>query len=394
MRRLISSWLMLAFVLSFAATLSAQTARVVSGEVMDRTGKPWVGVTVTIKSETGQTFTLKTDKNGKYTQIGITPGIYTFTVSSPPDNFTYTEKRQIGTADETTEDFDFKTLLSQQTAQNAQNEEAQKKQQETANKFKEMQTHFNAGRAALDDADALHKQLLTAPADQKSSLQDKMKTDYQTAITELQQAEQGVQPKDAKNHAVVWANLGEAYRGAGQFDQAVDAYQKATDLAPSTAVYMNLSTALANSASQQTDPAALASKVTDAGAACDKATALDPTTTAKCWKNIGIVLTNTGHLPEAVTPLQKASDAAPKDAQTWFLLGGALSADITSKQEGTKLTYTFPPGLLDAYQKCMDADPTGPYAAQAKAALDGLNQLSGGVQTSVGEKPQKKKGKS
>jgi len=98
-------------------------------------------------------------------------------------------------------------------------------------------------------------------------------------------------------------------------------------------------------------------------------------------------------LPEAVTPLQKASEADPKDAQTWFLLGGALASEIETKQEGTKMTYTFPPGLTDAYQHCIDADPNGPYAAQAKTALDGLVALSGGVETTVGQRPQTKKKK-
>ncbi len=88
---------------------------------------------------------------------------------------------------------------------------------------------------------------------------------------------------------------------------------------------------------------------------------------------------------------RKATAADAKDAQAWFLLGGALTSEITSKQEGTKLTYTFPPGLTDAYQHCIDADPNGPYAAQAKATLDGLNQLSGGTSTLVNERKSKKK---
>jgi hypothetical protein len=50
------------------------------------------------------------------------------------------------------------------------------------------------------------------------------------------------------------------------------------------------------------------------------------------------------------------------------------------------MTYIFPPGLTDAYQHCIDADPNGPYAGQAKTALDGLVALSGGVVTSTGER--------
>ena len=50
----------------------------------------------------------------------------------------------------------------------------------------------------------------------------------------------------------------------------------------------------------------------------------------------------------------------------------------------TKVVYIIPPGTAEAYQKCIDADPNGPYAPQAKAALDNISALSGGVSTQVG----------
>ncbi|MGA3293652.1 MAG: tetratricopeptide repeat protein [Candidatus Acidiferrales bacterium] len=381
MKRLIPVLGALAIALLFAAAAGAQNARIV-GQVLDRDGKPWPDITVTMKSDTGRTFTVKTDKQGKFSQIGLQGGIYTFTLTDSTGALNFKEQHQIGADGDTEVDFNFKQLAAQQ----APSAEQQKAQAESQNKFKEMATHFNAGKAALDDAETLHKQLATLPPDQKTASEDKIKGDYDTAITELQQAEQGVQPKDTKNHAIVLATLGQAYDRAGRYDDAANAYQKAIDTMPQASYYVDLSTAVVNAAAAQSDPAALQSKVTDAGADCDKAGALDPTVTARCWKNIGIVLSNKNQLSAAVTPLQKASAADPKDAQTWFLLGGALAAQIVTKQEGTKLTYTFPPGLTDAYQHCIDADPNGPYAAQAKATLDGLNQLSGGTSTLVNEK--------
>jgi tetratricopeptide (TPR) repeat protein len=388
MRRLIPVWGVLAFALLFAAPrVGAQNARVV-GQVLDRDGKPWPNITVVMKSDTGRTFTVKTDKDGKYSQIGLTGGLYTFTLTDPTNALNFKEQHQIAADGDTNVDFNFKTIIAQQ----APNAEQQKQQQETVNKFKEMAAHFNAGKAALDDGDTLRKQLATLPADQKDATQDKIKTDYTTAINELQQAEQGVQPKDTKNHAIVWATLGQAYDRDGRYDDAAGAYQKAIDMMPQAPYYVDLSTATVNAAAAQTDPAALQAKVTEAGADCDKAGALDPTVTARCWKNIGIVLSNKNQLAAAVAPLQKAVAADAKDAQAWFLLGGALASEIVTKQEGTKLTYTFPPGLIDAYQHCIDADPTGPYAPQAKATLDGLNQLAGGTSTLVNEKkPSSKK---
>ena len=392
MRRLMHILGALVFVLLLAATVRAQEGRV-SGQVLDMNGKPWAGITVTLKSDTGRTFTLKTDKDGKYSQIGIPGGIYLITLTNPANpaaGLNFTERQMVKPDDSNVFDFNFKELMAQQQ-NNPANAEEEKKRAESQNAFKEMQTHFNNGRAALDDSDTLRKQLATLPADQKTATQDKINTDYQTAITELEQAEKGVQPKDVKNHAVVLSTLGQAYDRAGRYSDAVAAYQKAIDMNPQPSYYVDLSTAVINAATAQTDTTDLPAKVTEAGANCDKASALDPTLAGRCWKNIGIVLSNKNHLAEAAVPLQKATTADPKDAQAWYLLGGALANQITSKQEGTKLTYTFPPGLTDAYQHCIDADPNGPYAAQAKATLDGLNQLSGGTSTLVNERKSKKK---
>lgn len=395
MKRLIPAWGALLLALLFAPSVIAQNARV-NGEVLDREGKPWAGVTITIKSETGQIFTVKTDKAGKYTQIGLRPGIYVFTLNTPaPDSFTLTEQHQLNSGDDNEVSFNIKVLAAQQGA--ARPEDVKKREDEAA-QFKNTKAHVDAGIAALQGTDDLRKKLRTAPADQRPAIQEQLTAAYQTAITELQAAEQGISVKDTKNHAVILANLGQAYGFAGRHEDAAGAYQKSIDLNPQAGVYVGLSTELTNLAVMQTDSAAIAAKVTEAGTNCDKAAALDATTatatTARCWKNIGIVLSNTNHLPEAVAPLQKATGADPKDAQTWFLLGGALAATIGTKQEGNKMTYIFPPGLIDAYQHCIDADPNGPYAGQAKTAMDGLVALSGGVETSTGERakaPRKRK---
>jgi tetratricopeptide (TPR) repeat protein len=180
--------------------------------------------------------------------------------------------------------------------------------------------------------------------------------------------------------------LGSASECAGKYDDAAAAFQKATDLQPSAPLYRGLSTNLAKAGASLTDPAAIQAKVTEAEAACDKAGALDPASTAPCYKNVGIALYNKQRQKEATGALQKAAQTDPKDAQTWFLLGSCLAAQIDSKEEGGKEVYTVLPGTREAYQKCIDTAPSGPYAPQCKAGLDELAQLSGGVATSVGKK--------
>jgi tetratricopeptide (TPR) repeat protein len=389
MRRMIPAWVALILALSFATIATAQGTGRLSGEVLDLNGKPYPDVTVEIKNpDTGQTYTTKTDKSGRFTQLGLLSGIYGISLTSEKDpnlkNFNAGKIRVVQDQDNPVK-LDLKQLMG---AAGPSAEEV-KKHEEEENKFKNMKVHFDAGMAAMNDSATLRTQLKTTPADQQSAIKDKLNTDYQTAITELQQAEQGVLPKDTKSHAVVWSNLGQAYEFAGRYDEAAAAFAKAAELQPQAPFYEHLATNLANAAAAQ--PTVDKTKLADANAACEKAAAADPTSAARCWKNIGIILSNKNHQADAVVPLQKATQADPKDAQAWFLLGGALSAQITPKQEGDKMTYVIPPGTAEAYQKCIDVNPSGPYAEQAKQMLDGLAAMGGGEATSLSSRKSKKK---
>jgi tetratricopeptide (TPR) repeat protein len=386
MRRLRSFWTILAAAVLFPAVAAAQGAARLEGQVLDLNGKPYPDVTVEIKnSSTGQSGTVKTDKDGRYQQINLLSGTYDINFKNEKDKLDFPVKYRVTADQVNTLNINFKELMAKVGGPSA---EESKKREEEENKFKNMAKHFNAGNDALKDSATLRAQLKTAPADQKGPIQEKLNTDYQTAITEFKEAEEGMGPKDTKNHAAVWANLGQAYEFAGRYDEAVDAYQKSIALQPQAALYEHISTSLANAAIAKTPPDD--AKLSDVNAACDKVAALDPTGTARCWKNIGIILTNKNIMKEAVVPLQKATQADPTDPQTWFLLGNALSAGITSKQEGEKMTFVIPPGTTEAYQKCIDVAPTGPYAPQAKAVLDGLTQMTGGQETSIGGKKKKK----
>ncbi len=388
MRKLIRVWAALTMVLLFAGIALGQDSGRLDGEILDKDGKPYPDVTVELKnSDTGQIYTLKTDKNGKFTQLGLRGGIYTVTLTNQKDNFTY---GPVKTLVDTSKENDFKLSIKEEIARSAaEHPEEIKKRAEEEDKFKAMKGHFDAGLAAMSDANDLQKQIKAAPADQKPPLQEKRTADCQKAITEFQQAEQGVGPKEVGNHATVWQDIGAADECVGHYDEAADAFQKAIDLKPQAGLYAGLSTNLANSGAAQTDPKVADSKIAEANANCEKALALDPAAGATCYKNVGIVLTNKGRQKDAVAPLQKATQANPQDGQSWYLLGSALSAGIEPKQEGEKMMYIIPPGTKEAYQKCIDIAPNTPLAAQAKEALDGLNALSGGADTTISKKKKK-----
>lgn len=355
----------------------AQTGRL-SGTVLDLYGNPYPAVVVTITNkDNGQKFVVQTDKDGKYEQVGMQAGIYT--VNFKKDNINYTDMVRVesGTGKGAVLNEDFKTIA----AKAGYNVEAAKKQAEAASKFKVMKTHFENGVHAIADATTTKQQLMSATADQKAALQAKLNTDYQTAITEFQQAQQAAPPKDP-NLGVIMGNLGMAYDGAKKYPEAVDALQKAAALKPTAGLYMQLGTDLAH-----------VGKIPEASAACNQAATLDPTDKTLgegCYKNIGVVLINGGKMQDAVAPLNKATALDPKDAEAWFLLGNALTAGIDSKKVGGKEVYIIPPGTLEAYQKCLTLAPNGPHAADAKASLDSLRQLSGGAATTIVNKKKKR----
>ncbi|MGB6625554.1 MAG: carboxypeptidase regulatory-like domain-containing protein [Candidatus Acidiferrales bacterium] len=371
--------LLMAAVSMLAPVASAQQLTRLSGAVLDFDAKPYPDVVITITNKgNGTKYTVTTDKDGKFKQNGLAVG--TYDINFKKDNVDYTETLQINgsMADVgAIMNVNFKDIA----AKTGYDVNAAKKAAEKNAKVTDMANHFKAGRAAMDDAGAVKQQLRTTPADQRGALQTKLSTDYQTAVSEFEQAQQNA-PDNDPNMSTILGNLGLAYDGAGQYDKAVDALQKTVALKPDPAAYAQLGTDLAHEG-----------KMADADAACDKAGAVDPTNkaaAANCYKNMGIVLTNAGKMVDAVAPLQKASELDPNDALTWYLLGNSLMNEVSMKKEGTKEIYVIPPGTAEAYQKCLKLDPNGPHAAEAKASLDSINQLKGtAAPTTVTEKKKK-----
>ena len=283
------------------------------------------------------------------------------------------------------------------TEQDTDIKTAKKTQEEAIKRSNLVKPHFANGNRAMQDAQAIRQELQTATNDQKPALLAKMKADYQTAITEYEQALQEAEVKDEngvhvigligvirnglvsqqkavdmlvqdKDLPVVLSNLGLAYGGVGEYHEAITMLQQAAILRPAAGTYMELGTDLAQ-----------VGKVPEATTTCDKVLSADSgakNMQSGCYKNVAIVLTNKGNLADAITPLQKATQLNPQDALAWKLLGDALTNTITSKSEAGKTVYIVPPGAIDAYQRYLQLEPNGPYTGQVQAAVEGLTKLT------------------
>jgi Flp pilus assembly protein TadD len=364
-----------ALVCLLALPARAQVWATVTGTVYGADGKPWADVTVTIANlDTGGTSNVQTDKNGVYSKIGLAPGVYQLSVHAP--NFDYIWAKVRLSPGENKYDVDLKEAL----AQNAAYMEEKKKEEEATRKFQALKVHFDAGVKALQQAELVHNQVLHAPADQRTALEQQVASYSQTAISELVQAQQAAKANDPNMH-IVLANLAKAYETAGKYDQAVATMQKAIVLKPDQPTYYIL---------LGTDQAQLG-KLTEAEAACTKAATLDPVNAGVCWRNVGIVLMNAGNMKGALDPLRKATETDPKNPDGWYWLGSSLLAAMDYKQVGTKIEYIVQPGTAEAFQKYLALAPNGPYADNAKQALAQLTVITQGTSTVVSEPRKKKK---
>lgn len=358
-----------------AARAAAQEGKI-TGSIIDFDGKPWADLPINIKSDQGAAQETKTDANGKFQFANLKSGKYTVTVRPPQikDPFVIPVEVHSG-GDVPAINLNFKEILEKQ---NPEAVAQMKKQQEEKSKFGAMKQHFDKGVAFLEQERIAKTDLAKVPADQKDAAKSKVADLASQAVAEFQEAQKAAPEKDPNIH-LFWARMGEAYDLAGRNDEAINAYQQAVAAKPDNASYYNnLGNVLAR-----------AGKIEEAKAAYTKSAELDPPNAALAWRNFGISLYTAGRMQEAVEPLQKATQLDPKSAQAWYLLGACLVASADYKQVGDKMEVTLKPGTVEAYQKAIDLDPNGTWGVQAKQGLEGVQTLTGGIETKVGSKKKK-----
>ena len=356
---------------------AAQGTGRIYGDVLGRDGKPFPDVTVVIQNDIGQSYEVKTDKSGRYSQSGLHGGNIIYTITFKVNNQAiWVEKKRLATGAEEKVDLNIKELIAKQGAAAA--EEA-KKQEEQKKQFETLKEHFDAGRVALDQAKQVRNDMRTVPAGQRATMQEKLSGLTSTAINEFQAAEKATGSTDPNRH-IVLAKLGDAYEAAGRYEEAAASYQKAVELKPDEATYFN----------NMGNSLAKLGKIQEAMAAYEKSASLDPANAVNAWRNAGIVLYNANKMKEAIEPLHKALELDAKSAQAWYLLGAALVNTMGFKQEGDKVIPILQPGTIEAYQKAIELDPNGPYGVQAKQGLEALEQMGiSGIQTKVQSRKKK-----
>ena len=349
MRKYMRQVMMLVVVLVFAALPLVAQMTGIKGVAKDQEGKPIAdGVVEVVNADAGRKATAKTNKNGEYTIIGLTPGSYDATLSRNGAKIDGFNKIPIGMGSMVEVNFDLKKDKVQ-----AGPTEAELKQQQEVTKQNEKIKGLNAKLAEARDLEKAGN--------------------YDQAITILQEATTADPSKD-----LLWAYLGDAYRGAKKYPEAAEAYQKALQINPNSGAYHNgLADAYAKSG--QTDKAM---------AEWNAAATTEPANAATYYFNEGAVLTNTGKVDDAITAFDKTIQIDPKRADAYYWKGVNMIGKATLK--GDKMVA--PEGTADAFNKYLELDPSGKYADAAKQMLA---SIGASVETGFGKQktstPAKKK---
>ena len=301
----------LALFVVIAVSNSAAAQSILKGKVVDASGKPVEGATVTIEStESNRKNEVKTNRNGEFMQLGLQSGQYNVTATKDSLKQTLPARITRGAPVE----------LSFQLGQASSLTPEQAKEQAALQAMaKEASDAMAAGR--LDEAIAKFGQIVAK----------------------------------APTCRDCYYNLGLANAKKGQYAEAEAAFLKVVQLAPSSA---DAYTGLANiyNAQKKFDQAAQASaKAAELSGGAGGAG-------AESAYNQGVVMWNAGKYAEAKAQFEAAVKADPSMAMAHYQLGMA------------NLNLGQIPQARQAFEGYLKADPNGPKAAEVQGFLKQLPQ--------------------
>lgn len=304
--------------------------------------KPLAGAKLELKYvDTGRTFSAKTGKDGSYILIGMTRGNYEISVIGANGQKLFEQKR---------------TLSSE------------------GGDVQEMNLDVSKGGATKEQIEAVKAQ--NAKAESANALISQVRAaqeakNYQAEVPLLQQL-MAMDPSDYEYPL----NLGNAQFSLGQYEDAVQSYDKGIQLAQNTKpdskkpytdpakVKLAISQMLGN----QGNAYLKLSKTTEAIAAFTKAAEVAPNP-GVAYFNLCATQYNTGNTDGAIQACDKAIAADPNRADSYFIKGSLM---FGLGKEGADKKYTAPEGTSETLNKYLELAPDGPHANDAKAMLQAI----------------------
>jgi tetratricopeptide (TPR) repeat protein len=164
---------------------------------------------------------------------------------------------------------------------------------------------------------------------------------------------------------ILWMDLGHAQIGLNELEDAEKNYKKALDIANSVLPPQPLLIAAADAGLG--DVYAHSLMVDEANAAFDAAAKADPTNAAIYLRNETVIFFRLKNAPAQVDAADEAIKADPKDAILYFIKAQGLALNAPLNPDTNQIV--LPADCVAAFRKYLELDPTGPYAAAVTKIL-------------------------
>lgn len=351
-----------------AGFASAQTGRL-TGKVIGTDGQPVKDAVVRVeRQEMPGKSQVKTNKRGEYLFGFLQMGVYNIILEvGGKESGRVNNVKPSGSGDPTVVDFDLAQQAAEQKAANSGELSDARLKNMSAEQRKKYEERLGKRREQISK----NKELNDAFNLAMDSLATK---NYPVAIESFKKASV-IDPEQV----AIWAQMAKAQAEYGDTlrgdeakavrAEAIASYTKALEFKPDDAGYHN------NLGLEFIKQGDLASGTTE----LEKAGLLDPAGAGKYYFNLGATLINTGDSAGAAAAFRKAAEERPPHppyAPALYQLGIVLMASAEVDDKGNIKPAE---GTVEAFQKYLDADPNGPYAAQAQsmiATLQGSVDLS------------------
>lgn len=389
MKRTLSRWLGLAAAGLLALALApghaqqapAGTAGKIHGRVINPTGQPQGGGTVSLSTDGGVTlkYTFPVDDSGNYT--GEAPaGTYmvVYRAADTPAGKMVDSIRgvKIVVGEDTAQDVDMsrQEYIDKMTPEEKKQLEELKKTNADALKANVLINQLNADlkvvnqdKKDIDNATTLAQQALGGTPS-KTDLANKIaeiRTAKYTDIVSLATKDTGLKPDEA----LLWNQLGYGQAGLKQYDDAITSYKKAVDL--ETASKKPRLPVIGQAQAGLGECYARTGKVPEANAAFDAAAKADPANAQLYLKNQAIIFFQEGNATAQAAAADDAikADPNPNDpnlAILYYIKGQGLIMNATVDAKGH---YVLPPDCMAAYKKYLELAPKGQFAADVTGIL-------------------------
>jgi len=386
MKRTFSLWLgmtavagMLAFALPSAQAQAAAAEKMgkIHGHVINPTGQPQGGGTISLSTDGGHTllFTFPVDATGAFSGEAK-PGTYTLVYRAPdtPEGKMVDSIRAIKIVADVDlaqdDDMSRQEYIDAMSADDKKRLEDLKKQNAEALKSNALINVLNADlkvvsqdKKDIDTASTTAQQTLGASAT-KADLTakiDEIKAAKYTDIQSLMTKDTGLKPDEP----LLWNNLGFAQAGLKENDDAIATYKKSIDM--ETASKKPRLPVIGAAQAGLGEIYAREDKVPDANAAYDAAAKADPSLAPLYLRNEAVIFYQDNDNAAETAAADEAIKIDPTQAILYYIKGQGLVANATVDPKTQRII--LPPDCTAAYQKYLELAPDGPYANEVAGIL-------------------------